>query len=63
MDRRARRQEAVKNAQAAARKPHGRLAMTAPPPLGLAQADTAGLATALLLLAYLVYALVKAERF
>lgn len=58
-----RRQDAVKTARAALRAVHGAETMFTALPLALSSPDAVGLGAALLLLGYLVYALVRAERF
>lgn len=63
MDCGAGRQDAVKTARTSLRAAHGRQAMFSALPLALSSPDAVGLGAALLLLAYLVYALVRAERF
>lgn len=63
MDRGRRRQDAVKTAETAPLAAHRGEAMFSALPLALSSPDAVGLGAALLLLAYLVYALVRAERF
>lgn len=63
MDRARRRQDAVKRAPNALRAAHGRQAMFSALPLALSSPDAVGLGAALLLLGYLVFALVHAEKF